>query len=191
MTKDNADPQHLQSILTEEFFYFFLSLRKTRIHKVVEDLQARIPDETPEQLARRLISAQSQLSFLGGALMHVPMLIPGLSQMLQLLDFVGGASILTRMHLYLILEIALLYGRDIDDQARVPEMVAVVGATLLAAGAPLLMQALDLHPLLSLPAAGLTASAMTQLIGERAIRLYRESSETSVASLTVAAESMG
>lgn len=184
MVENSAAPQDHQSILTEEFFYFFLSLRKARIRKVVEDLQARFPAETSEQLARRLISAQSQLTFLGGALMHVPMLIPGLSQMLQLLDFVGGASILTRMHLYLILEIALLYGKDIDDQARVREMVAVVGATLLAAGAPLLIQALDLHPLLSLPAAGLTASGMTQLIGERAIHLYREMSETPVTSST-------
>jgi hypothetical protein len=190
MVQDNADPQHLQSILTEEFFYFFLSLRKSRIRKVVEAIQARFPDETPEQLARRLISAQSQLTFLGGTLMHLPMLIPGLSQMLQLLDFVGGASILTRMHLYLILEIALLHGKDIDDQARVPEMVSVVAATLLAAGAPLLMQALDLHPLLSLPAAGLTASAMTQLIGERAIRLYRDAVESPAASLALPAGSI-
>jgi hypothetical protein len=181
MVKDNTDPQHIQSILTEEFFYFFLRLRKARIRKVVEAIQARFPNETPEQLARRLISAQSQLSFLGGTIMHVPMMIPGIGQMIQFLDFVGGTSILTRMHLYLILEIALLYGKDIDDQARVPEMVAVVGATILAAGAPFLMDAIDLHPLLSLSAAGLTAFATSRLIGEEAIRLYSETPVTSSA----------
>ena len=68
-----------------------------------------IRSKTLEQRARRLIAAQNQLSFLCGALLYLPMLIPGLGQALQLLGFVGGASALTRMHLYLILEIALLY----------------------------------------------------------------------------------
>ncbi len=173
MGKDNTDPQHLQSILTEQFFYFFLRLRKAHIRRVVADLQARFPEETPEQLARRLISAQSQLSFLGGALLHLPMLIPGLNLTLSMLGFVGGATVLTRMHLYLILEIALLFGKDIDDQARVPEMAAVVAATGLALGAPFLMDALGVHPLLSLPGAGLTAFAVSRLIGEETIRLYQ------------------
>ena len=191
MLKDKVDPQHLQSILTEEFFYFFLRLRKSRVRKVVEAIEARFPGETPEELARRLINSQSQLSFLGGAVLHLPMLIPGLGQTLKLLGIVGGATCLTRMHLYLILEIALLFGQDIDDQARVPELAAVVAATGLAAGAPFLMDALDLNPLLSLPTAGLTASAVSLLIGEQAIRLYRDGSETPVASLELPAESIG
>jgi hypothetical protein len=49
----------------------------------------------------------------------------------EFLGFVGGTAAITRMHLYLILEIALLYGMDIDDEARVPEMIAVVAATSL------------------------------------------------------------
>jgi hypothetical protein len=191
MVKDNADPQHLQSILTEEFFYFFLRLRKARVRKVVEAIQARFPDETSEQQARRLISSQSQLSFLGGAILHLPMLITGLGQTLQLLGVVGGGACLTRMHLYLILEIALLYGKDIDDQARVPEMVAVVAGTGLAIGAPLLMNALDLNPLVALPVAGLTASAVAQLIGEQAIRLYRDSLEHYKVPSGLPAESIG
>ena len=78
------------------------------------------------------------------------------------------------MHLYLILEIALLYGKDIDDTARVSEMLAVVAATGLAAGAPWLLQVIELNPLYSLPAAGLTTSGVAQLIGEQAIRLYAQ-----------------
>jgi len=185
MDNISANPQDHQSILTEEFFYFFLRLRKGRVRQVVASIQSHFPDETPEQLARRLISSQSQLSFLGGAILHLPMLIPGLGQTLKLLGVVGGGACLTRMHLYLILEIALLYGKDINDQARVPEMVAVVAGTGLAVGAPFLMNALDLNPLVALPAAGLTASAVVQLIGEGAIRLYRQASETPVTSSTL------
>jgi hypothetical protein len=189
MVNDKADSQHVQSILAEEFFYFFLRLRKGRVRQVAAAVKCRFPDETPEQQARRLISAQSQLSFLGGAILHLPMLIPGLGQALRLLGVVGGGACLTRMHLYLILEIALLYGKDIDDQARVPEMAAVVAGTGLAVAAPVLMNALDLNPLVSLPAAGLTASAVAQLVGEGAIRLYRDALEASPASLALPAES--
>ncbi len=191
MAKDSADSHEMQSILTEEFFYFFLRLRKARVRKVVEAIQARFPDETPEQLARRLIAAQTPLSFLGGTLLHLPFLIPGLGQTLQLLGLVGGGTALTRMHLYLILEIALLHGQDIDDRARVPEMVAVVAATGLAAGTPLLLKALDLNPLLTLPAAGLTASAVAQLIGDQAIRFYGQALAAPAGSVALPAKSIG
>jgi hypothetical protein len=164
-----------QSLLADQFFYFFLRLRKSRIRKVVEAVHSSFPQETTEQKARRLISSQTPLSFLGGAIMHLPMLIPGLGKAFQFLGFVGGTSVITRMHLYLILEIALLYGKDIDDQARVPEMVAVVAATGLAAGLPIVIDLLDFNPFLSLPAAGITASAAAQMIGEQAIRHYSTS----------------
>jgi len=181
MTAENLPMRDTQDILTENFFYFFLRLRKGHVRKMVEIMNARYPDETLEQRARRLVSAQTPLSFLSGTLLHLPMLIPGLGQALRLLGFVGGAAMLTRMHLYLILEIALLYGRDIDDQARVPEMVSVVAATGLAAGAPLLLQAFEMSPLLALPAGGLTSASVAQLIGESAIRFYsQEGLETAV-----------
>ncbi len=166
-----------QSILADQFFYFFLRLRKSRIRKVVEAVNAGYPKETAEQKARRLIEAQTPLSFLGGALTHLPMAIPGLGQALMLLGFVGGASALTRMNLYLILEIALLYGKDIDDEARVPEMLAVVAATGVATGVPLLAGALEISPLLPLPVGGITASAVAMMIGEQAIRFYSRPSE--------------
>ncbi|MGO9021553.1 MAG: hypothetical protein ACLQVJ_24720 [Syntrophobacteraceae bacterium] len=166
------DLANRQSILADQFFYFFLRLRKSRIRAVVEAVNNSYPEETSEQKARRLIEAQTPLSFLGGALIHLPMLVPGLGQAIQFLGFVGGTSAITRMHLYLILEIALLYGMDIDDEARVPEMLAVVAATGLAAGAPLLANVLDIAPLISLPAGGITAYAAARMIGEQAIRLY-------------------
>lgn len=172
MTGDISVAESRQSMLTEDFFYFFLRLRKERIRKSVQACRARYPDETPEGLARQLIASSSALSFMGGTLMHLPMLIPGIGQALKLLGIVGGASALTRMHLYLILEIALVYGKDIDAQERVPEMAAVVAATGLAASAPLLVHVLELNPLYALPTAGLTATAVTRLIGESAVRMY-------------------
>ncbi len=184
MPKDDPrseEPQSLQSVLTDNFFYFFLSLRKPRVQKVVEAINARFPEETVEQRARRLIADQTPLSFLGGAITELPLLIPGLGHALGLLGLVGGTSMLIRMHLYLILEIALLYGKDINDQARVQEMVAVVLATGIAAGAPLLVRTMGVNPLWSVPAGALTCATAAKLIGESAIRFYSQEAASQAA----------
>ena len=167
------EPSKRQSRMTDDFFYFFLRLRKNRIRKVVADINARFPEESVEQRARRLITDQTQLSLLGGLILDLPTMIPGIGQALKIIGFVGGTSALVRMHLYLILQIALLYGKDIDDQARVPEMVAVVAGTSLAVGAPFLADVLGLHPLVSMVTGSLAALSMSRLIGESAIRYYR------------------
>ena len=86
---------------------------------------------------------------------------------------------MVRMHLYLILQIALLYGNDIDDQDRVPEMLAVVAGTGLAVGAPFIAEVLGLHPLLSMVTGSLAAVSMSRLIGESAIRYYGQPQEAS------------
>ena len=170
-------PSKLQSRMTDDFFYFFLRLRKDRIRKVVADINVRFPEESVEQRARRLITDQTQLSLVGGLILDLPTMIPGVGHALKILGFVGGTSALVRMHLYLILQIALLYGKDIDDQARVPEMLAVVAGTGLAVGAPFVAGALGLHPLLSMVTGGLAAVAMSRLIGESAIRYYSQPQE--------------
>ena len=166
-----------QSRLTDDFFYFFLRLRKDRIRKVVADINNRYPEETLEQRAHRLMDAQTQLSFLGGLILDLPTMIPYFGQLVKVLGFVGGTSALVRMHLYLILEIALLYGKDIDDEARVPEMAAVVAGTGVAVGAPFMADALGLHPLVSMATGAVAALTASRLIGESAIRYYRQPQE--------------
>jgi hypothetical protein len=161
-----------QGLATDQFLYFFLRLRKGEVRRVVQRAQAIYPGETPDKLARRLVNTQSTLSFLGGTLLHLPQLLPVAGSALKFVGFAGGTSIMTRMHLYLILEIAHLYGHDIDDQARVPEMMAIVAASGLAATSPFLVHALKWHPFAAIPTSGLTVLAMTQLIGTAAIRHY-------------------
>jgi uncharacterized protein (DUF697 family) len=181
-------PGQLQSLTFDDFMYFFLRLRKSRVRAVVQNIQVQFPGESQEQLARRLIASFTPLTFLGGSLLHLPRLLPGIGQALQAMGFVMGASVLTRMHLYLILEIALLYGKDIDDQARVPELMAVVAATGAAAVAPLFVRTLALNPLAAMPVAGLTASTTTQMIGEIAIRYYRQALPEPSAPLNAASQ---
>ena len=163
-----------QGMVTDEFLYFFLRLRKGEVRRVVQRVRSLYPDETPEQLAQRLVNAQSVLSFVGGAVLHVPQLVPMAGNIWKLAGFAGGASVMTRMHLYLILEIALLFGHDIEDKARVPEMLAVIAASSASAAAPYLVSQLQWNPLAAIPASGVTATLVTQLIGAEAISLYKK-----------------
>jgi hypothetical protein len=163
-----------QGMVTDEFLYFFLRLRKGEVRRVVQRVRTLYPDDSPEQLARRLVNAQSVLSFVGGAILHVPQLLPVAGNAWKFAGFAGGASVMTRMHLYLILEIALLFEQDIEDKARIPEIIAVIGASSVSAAAPVLASQLQWNPLAAIPASGVAATVITQLIGAQAIRLYRK-----------------
>lgn len=184
MTGNSTKGQNLQSLSTEEFFYFFLRLRKGEIRRTVATLRERYPDETERQLAMRLIQSKTRLSLLGGTLMNLPHLLPGVGLVIKMIGTVGASSMMTRLHLYLILEIALVYGRDLDDKARVTEMAAVVAATGLGVAAPMLVKMFGLHPLYTLPVGGLSATAATRIIGDTAIKLY--SGELKPSSLSAA-----
>jgi hypothetical protein len=162
------------SLTTDKFLYFFMGLRKGEIRRRVAALRASHPDEGPEALARRLINAQSALSFAGGALLHVPLFLPGVGPALKMLGVAGAAAVLMRMHMALILEIALLFGHDIDESTRLKEIAAIVAASGLVAGTPFLTRALDMESYAALATGGLTVSTASQLIGFAALVHYRK-----------------
>jgi len=173
MNQDGKAVPRTQSITTDDFFYFFLQLRKPRVQKVVDRVRKLHPDMTTEQLADELIQSTARLSLLGGSLLGLPMMFPGVHVVFRFAGLVAGSTVITRMHLYLILEIALLYGKDIDDPARATEMMAVVAATEAAVTLPpLVMNLLNVAPIVSLAASGLTATALTRLIGSTAKKYY-------------------
>jgi len=184
MNGNSTKRQSQQSLSTEEFFYFFLRLRKGEIRRTVATLKDRYPGETEQQLAMRLIQSKTRLSLLGGTLMNLPHLLPKAGLVIKMIGTVGASSMMTRMHLYLILEIALVYGKDLDDRARVAEMAAVIATTGLSVAAPMLVKVFGLHPLYTLPVGGLSATAATRMIGNTAIKLY--SGELKTDTLTAA-----
>jgi len=171
---DNRSNKNRQSLTIDEFFYFFLRMRKAEVRRVVGMLQTRYPEESPEQLSQRLIVSKSRLALLAGALVSLPWLLPGVGQTLKLAGMVGATSMLTRMNLYLINEIALAFGEDIDDTSRVQDMMAVVGATALASATPgIIAKSLGLDPWFQFPVGALSAAGVTRLIGHAAIRHFR------------------
>jgi hypothetical protein len=166
-----------QSLAAEEFFYFFLRLRKNEIRRTVRMLEAQYPDDDLSRRARRLVDAKTGLAALGGGLLYLPLLFPAAGQFLKLAGVVGAASMLTRMHLYLILEIACVYGEDIDDLARVPEMVAVIAATGMGGAAPQVLASYQVAPWVTVGGGALSMVTVTRLIGLAATRFYAGRSE--------------
>jgi len=168
------------SLSTEKFFYFFMGLRKGEIRKQVQMMKERHPDEDPKQLSRRFVTAQVPLSFLGGALMHLPMLVPVLGPPLKLMGIAMGSSVMIRLNMTLLLQIAMLFGHDIDNRARLKEMAAIIAASGLASGTSLLPYVFNLEPRAKAVIGGASVMTVSQLLGEAAIRYY--SSKTTVGS---------
>ena len=186
MNSDLVDSIQLQGMSVDKFFYFFMGLRKGEVKRRVATMHARYPDETAEQLARRLSRNQIPLSFIGGALMNSGLAIPGSGPLLKLLGIGTGASVLMRMHLSLVLEIAMLFGKDIDDQARIKELYAVMAAAGLVSGGSVAAPYLNLKPYYTVLVGGVTVAALSQLISETAIQYYkREAVEEEVSGVVL------
>ncbi len=165
----NARPWGLA---TEKFFYFFMGLRKGEIRKQVGMMKALYPNDDPHRMARRFVAAQTPLSLLGASLLHAPMFVPAVGPMLKLLGIGAGASVMIRLNMTLLLQIALLFGHDIDDRARLKDMVAIISASGLAGGTSMLPYLLNLTPAYKALAGGAAVATVSQLLGEAAIQYY-------------------
>lgn len=181
MNSENLATPRKLGVAMDKFFFFFFGLRRSLVRERVTELKRNYPGESPEQLARRLINADTSLSLFSGALLHLPMLAPGVGLVFRLLGVAAVASAMTGLHIYLILEIALLFGRDIDDAARVPEILAIIAASGLTSGTPWLLRSVGLKPLLAVPVGTLTVAATRRLVVEAAIRYYRRTPKESSA----------
>jgi hypothetical protein len=159
-------------LTAEKFFYFFMGLRKGEIRKQVQMMKVRYPDDDPARLARRFVAAQTPLSLLGGTLMHLPMLVPALGPPLKLVGIAMGSSVMIRLNMTLLLQIALLYGHDIDDRARLKEIAAIIAASGLASGTSLLPYLLKQDPRTKAILGGASVMTVSQLLGAAAIRYY-------------------
>ncbi len=177
MKSENFPAPRRQSVAMDKFLFYFFGLRKGEVKRRVERMRRDYPGESPEQLAWRLINTDTRLSLVAGAIINLALFVPGVGQALSVLGFAVATAAISAMHVSLILEIAMLFGRDIDDRARIRELAAVIAATGLGSGAPLLMRSLKLGPVIAGPMGTLTVAAVSRLIGEASIRYYRRASK--------------
>ena len=176
MEKTSLSPPKLQSLTMEKFLYHFLGMRKGEIRRRVKLVKERHPGESPEQLARRMVAGHMPLSLVGAAVLHVPMFVPGIGPLLKGLGVAGGAATLVRLHTALIMEIALLFGRNIDEKARLKEIWAVMAMAGLATASPFLVQRFGMKPLLGISTGLSAVSAISEIVGEVAIQYYKRTS---------------
>ena len=176
MDQKSVPAPKLMSVTMEKFLYHFLGLRKGEIRRRVKLMKERHPGESPEHLARRMVAGHMPLSLLGAAIMHVPMFVPGIGPVLKGLGVAGGATTLMRLHTALIMEIAVLFGRDLDERARLKEIWTVMTLAGLASASPLLIQRFGMRPLVGISAGMSSVSAVSEIIGEVAIQYYKRTS---------------
>lgn len=179
MSQEIAATPKPWGLATEKYFYFFMGLRKGEIRKQVSMMRSRYPDDSPQQLARRFVSSQAPLSLLSGALFHAPLFVPTVGPVAKILGIAAGASLMVRLNMTLVLQIALLFGHDIDDRARLKELAAIIAATGLATNTSQLPQLAYMQPLQKGVIGGAAVMTTSQLIGEIAIRYYRKAEEPS------------
>ncbi len=176
MNKGASELSNKWSLATEKFFYYFLGLRKGDLSRQVEMMRARYPDDSPERLARRFIAAQIPLSLVGSVLVHGPLAVPATGPLFRFLGIASGTTVMVILNMTLLLQIALAYGYDIDDRARVKELLAVIGITGFASSSAFVIpQYMALEPGPRAVAGGATMVAASQALGEAAIKYFNRS----------------
>ena len=172
MKQDIAVAPKQWGLATEKYFYFFMGLRKGEIRKQVAMMKSRYPDDSPHELSKRFVASQTPLSLLSGALFHAPMFVPTIGPAIKLLGIAAGSSLLMRLNMTLVLQIALIFGHDIDSSARLKELAAIIAASGLAMYTSQLPQLADFSLQQKGIIGGAAVMTTSQLIGETAIRYY-------------------
>jgi uncharacterized protein (DUF697 family) len=141
----------------------------------VKKLQAKYPEETPRQIARRLMVRKATFAAGTGLASSA---VPGLAAPLVALDF----SFTLSLQAELVYQIAAAYGLDLRDPARKGEVLAIFGLSLggtraIQGGVQYATRAGVLGFLRNIPAAGAvigssTNAAMTYSLGYAACRFY-------------------
>lgn len=149
--------------------WIFGGVDEVDLHKAkaaVQKLQAEHPEESPREIAQRIIWEKS--TYAGGVGL-VSSIIPGIALPLLAIDFAATSRLQSEM----ILQIAAAYGLDLQEPARRGEVLAIFG---LGMGGSRAVR-LGLGTLRNVPIAGAvigagTNSAMLYSLGLAACQFY-------------------
>ena len=149
----------------------------TKIKATVEEMQARYPNETPNQIAHRLII---QKTWKGGRLGLLTNIIPPIAALFLGVELIATTKLQTEM----VYEIAAAYGLDLNEPARRGEVLAIFGLSL---GADVLKTGLtvvEIIPGIGAVVGASTNAAMLYVLGQTACRFYEgKASQTEIASM--------
>lgn len=95
----------------------------SKIEATVEEMRSQYPNETPDQIAHRLIV---QKTWQGGRLGLLTNIIPPIAALFLGVELIATTKLQTEM----VYEIATAYNLDLEDPARRGEVLAIFGLSL-------------------------------------------------------------
>ena len=136
-----------------------------KIRATVEQMRSQYPEETPEQIAHRLII---QKTWKGGRLGVLTNIIPPVAALLLGVELIATTKLQTEM----VYEIAAAYDLDLSEPARRGEVLAIFGLSL---GADVLKTGLtvvEIIPGIGAIVGASTNAALLYVLGQTACRFY-------------------
>ena len=148
-----------------------------KVRATVEDVRSQYPEETPNQIAHRLI-VQKALS--GGRLGLLTNIIPPVAVLFLGIELIATTKLQTEM----VYEIAAAYGLDLDQPARRGEVLAIFGLSLGADAIKTSLNLVEIIPGVGAVVGASTNAALLYVLGQTACRFYEgKISQTEIASV--------
>ncbi len=158
--------QAADNIIGLDWLMTFLGKADTaKIQANAIELRSQYPEETPNQLAHRLIV---QKTWEGGRIGLLTNIIPPIAAFFMGIELIATTKLQTEM----VYEIASAYGLDLDEPARRGEVLAIFGLSL---GADVLKTGLtvvEIVPGIGAVVGASTNAAMLYVLGQTACRFY-------------------
>ena len=148
-----------------------------KVQATVEEMRSQYPQETPNQIAHRLIM---QKTWDGGRLGLLTNIIPPIAALLLGIELIATTKLQTEM----VYEIAAAYGLDLDEPARRGEVLAIFGLSLSAGVLKTGFNVVEIIPGVGAVVGASTNAALLYVLGQTACRFYeRKISQTEIASV--------
>ena len=166
------------NIIGLDWIMTFLGQADTaKIQSTVAEMRSQYPNETPSQIAQRLIIEKA---WSGGRLGLLTNIVPPIAALFLGIELIATTKLQTEM----VYEIAAAYGLDLNEPARRGEVLAIFGLSL---GADVLKTGLtvvEIIPGIGAVVGASTNAAMLYVLGQTACRFYEQkTSDLEVASM--------
>ena len=163
---DNPILKAADNIIGIDWLMTFLGRADTdKIRQTVAEMRSRYPDETPEQIANRLIVAKT---WEGGRLGLLTNIIPPIAALFLGIELIATTKLQTEM----VYEIAAAYNLDLDEPARRGEVMAIFGLSLGADVVKTGLTVVEILPGIGAVVGASTNAAMLYVLGQTACRFY-------------------
>ena len=166
------------NIIGLDWLMTFLGQADTaKIQADVEAMRSQYPQESPNQIAHRLII---QKTWKGGRLGLLTNIIPPIAALFLGIELIATTKLQTEM----VYEIAAAYGLDLDEPARRGEILAIFGLSLGADAIKTGLTVVEIIPGIGAVVGASTNAAMLYVLGQTACRFYEEKvAHTKIASM--------